>query len=237
MANQTSVVVVGGTSGIGEASARRFAAAGARVTISGRDRARLDAALERLPGVRGMVADGAQRESVERLFGDVGAFDHLVLALSGGKGGGPFRQLMLDHLRSGFEAKLFAQLTTLQAALPHVRASVTFVSAASARSALPGTAGLAAINGAIESMVGPLAAELGPLRINAISPGVVDTPWWDKMPPDVRDSAFEKARRSSPLGRVGEADDVARAVVAIAENPFITGSVLAVDGGIHLARG
>ena len=237
MANQTSVVIVGGTSGIGEATARRFAAAGAEVVIAGRDRARLDAALERLPGVRGIIADGGRRESVEQLFGQVGAFDHLVLALSGGKGAGPFAQLALDDLRSGFEAKLFAQLTALQAALPHVRASVTFVSAASARAALAGTAGLAAINGALESMVGPLAAELGPLRVNAISPGIIDTPWWDKVPKDAKGTAFEKARRSSPLGRIGDADDVARAVMAVAENPFVTGSVLAVDGGLHLARG
>jgi NAD(P)-dependent dehydrogenase (short-subunit alcohol dehydrogenase family) len=231
------VVVVGGTSGIGQAAAELFAGRGYRVTIGGRNRERLEAAADRL-GVAGMVVDGASPMSARAFFDAVGSLDHLVLALSGGAGAGPFRTLPLEDLRSGFEAKFWAQLTTLKAALPHLRdeGSVTFVSAISARAALAGTPGLAAINGAIEALVRPLAVELGPIRVNAVSPGVIDTPWWNVMPPKAKEDFFREAAASLPVRRVGSPSDVASAIVMVAENAFITGTVVEVDGGAHLAR-
>lgn len=88
-------------------------------------------------------------------------------------------------MRGAFDAKFWAQLTSAQVALPHLApdGSITFIGAASARSSIPGTAGLAAVNGAIEAMVKPLAVELAPIRVNAVSPGITDTPWWSGMSP------------------------------------------------------
>jgi NAD(P)-dependent dehydrogenase (short-subunit alcohol dehydrogenase family) len=230
-------VVVGGTSGIGQAAAKLFAERGYRVTIGGRDRERLEAAAEKL-GVSGIQVDGAVQASARGFFEALGPVDHLVLALSGGAGAGLFRTLSLDDLRSGFEAKFWAHLTTLKAALPHLRdgGSVTFVSAISARAALPGTSGLAAINGAIEALVRPLAVELGPIRINAVSPGVIDTPWWNRMPANAKEDFFRGAAESLPVRRVGNPSDVASVIVMLAENSFVTGTVVEVDGGAHLAR-
>ncbi|RYE89334.1 MAG: SDR family oxidoreductase [Myxococcales bacterium] len=225
---------MGGTSGIGEATASLLHRAGLEVTIGGRDPDRLAATLRRLPGVRGEQVDGANPEKARHFFAAIGPFDHLVLSLSGGKGAGLLATLSLDDLRSGFEAKLFAHLTSLQAALPYVRSSVTLVGAVSARAALRGTAGLAAINGAVEALVRPLAAELAPVRVNAVSPGVIDTPWWDAMPKDVRQNHFAQAASTLPVGRVGHPDDVAQAIVMLARNGFVTGSVLEVAGGAHL---
>ncbi len=237
LASAERVVVVGGSSGIGEAVARWFAREGADVMIVGRDAQKLAAARERVGGhVRAEAADARDAAALRRALEAFGAFDHLVLALSGGKGAGPIAQLSLDDLRSGLEAKLLAQLTALQVALPLVRASITLVSAGSARCALPGTAGLAAINGALEAMVRPLASELAPRRVNAVSPGIIDTPWWDAMPAERKAQMFERAKQTLPVGRVGQPDDVARAIVLAAQNPFMTGSVLEVDGGMHLAR-
>jgi NAD(P)-dependent dehydrogenase (short-subunit alcohol dehydrogenase family) len=233
------VAVIGGSSGIGEATAARFAALGADVTIGGRDASKVESAVQRLAAfgrVNGASIDGTAAASARRFFETLGAFDHLVLALSGGKGAGPIATLALDDLRSGFEAKLFAHLTTLQAALPFVRGSITFVSAISANAALAGTAGLAAINGAIAAMVGPLATELAPRRVNAVSPGVIDTPWWDAMPKDAKEGYFEQAANGLPVKRVGHPDDVAAAIVMVATNGFMTGSVIEVAGGAHLAR-
>jgi NAD(P)-dependent dehydrogenase (short-subunit alcohol dehydrogenase family) len=238
MTNQKQrVAIVGGSSGIGEATAARFAALGADVIIGGRDPARVEAAARRISRARGETIDGTDAASAKRFFESVGAFDHLVITLTGAKGAGPIRALALDDLRAGFEAKLFGCLTTLQAALPFVRASITFVSAASARAALPGTAGLAAINGAIEAAVRPLAAELAPLRVNAVSPGMIDTPWWDAMPKEQKDGFFRQASETLPVGRVGRPEDVGDAIVLLATNGFVTGTVLEVDGGAHLARG
>ncbi len=235
--NSERAVVMGGTSGIGEATARHLVEAGCEVVVTGRDRERLAAALGRLPGARGESVDGTSADDVRRFFAGVGPFDHLVLALSGGKGAGPVATLSLDDLRSGFEAKFFAHLTSLQAALPYVRGSITLVGAISAHAALRGTAGLAAINAAVEALVRPLAAELAPVRVNAVSPGVIDTPWWDAMPTDAKDGYFSQAAASLPVRRVGRPDDVAQAIVMLARNGFVTGSVVTVDGGAHLAIG
>jgi NAD(P)-dependent dehydrogenase (short-subunit alcohol dehydrogenase family) len=115
--------------------------------------------------------------------------------------------------------------------------AIVFVTAGSARAALPGTAGLAAINGALEAMVAPLAAELAPRRVNAVSPGVVDTPWWDAQGPGVREATFEAYATALPVGRIGRPDDVAAAIVALATNGYVTGSVLDCAGGGQLATG
>lgn len=115
--------------------------------------------------------------------------------------------------------------------------SATLVTAGSARAALAGTSGLAAINGALEAMVRPLAAELAPLRVNAVSPGLIATPWWDGMPADQREAAFAKAAAWLPARRIGTARDVALAVLLVAANTYVTGTVVECDGGAHLAQG
>lgn len=86
-------------------------------------------------------------------------------------------------------------------------------------------------------MVAPLAAELAPRRVNAVSPGVIDTPWWDAHTPELRQATFEAFAGWAPAGRVGHADDVAEAIVALATNGYITGSVLDCAGGAQLATG
>ena len=233
MTEQERVIVMGGSSGIGEAAARMFIARGMDVVIAGRDRTKLEQALGRIGGGTVQVVDATGPEDVARCFMAVGPFNHLVLSLSGGGGGGPFAQLDLVQLRHGFDAKFSAYVSTLQAALSTLRpdGSVTLVTAGSARSAIPGTAGLAAINGALEAMIRPLAVELAPLRINAVSPGIINTPWWNAMPTDRREAIFAQAVATLPVGRLGTPDDVAEAIVFVATNGFMTGTVIECDGG------
>lgn len=235
MSDKTAVVV-GGTSGIGLATARQLSDRGATVHVSGRNPARLDAVREQYPQLQAHCADGGSRPAMDELFAAVGPVDWVVLALSGGAGAGPFGQLDLDVLRGAFDAKFWAHLTCAQAALPHLTpdGSITFISAGSARAGIPGTAGLAAVNGALEAMVRPLAVELAPIRVNAVSPGIVDTPWWDGMPAEVRDTYFEQARAALPVRRIATADDVAESVVLMATNPNLTGTVIETDGGGRL---
>jgi NAD(P)-dependent dehydrogenase (short-subunit alcohol dehydrogenase family) len=232
-----TVVVAGGTSGIGLEVARTAAARGARVVVAGRDRARAEAACAGVAGdVRARALDAADRAALDAFFREVGAVDHLVLTLSGGEGAGEFATLDLRALRRGFEAKFWPQLETVQAALPALapKASITFVTAVSARIARPGTTGLAAINGALEAMVGGLARELAPRRVNAVSPGVIDTAWWRQAPAAVRDAVFDEQARTLPAGRVGRPEEVAQAVLFMATNGFTTGSIVECDGGLHL---
>jgi NAD(P)-dependent dehydrogenase (short-subunit alcohol dehydrogenase family) len=231
------VIVFGGSSGIGEATAKQLTTAGARVTIVARDVDRLAAARGRIGGgVASASVDATDRTAVAEFFERIAPFEHLVLCHSGGKGGGAFRSLDLDGLRSGVEGKLLAQLTVAQASLGKLKptGSMTFVSAASARVAISGTSGLAAINGAIEATVPTLAKELAPLRVNAVSPGVIDTPWWNRMPSEARDAVFRQMAAELPVRRVGQPEDVARAIVFLIESTFVTGVVIGVDGGAHL---
>ena len=234
--NQTAAVI-GGSSGIGLATVRRLAAAGARVVATGRDAAKLDAAISGLgERVTGAAFDATDRTALDAFFARAGTIDHLVLTLSGGEGAGAFAQLDLQALRRGFEAKPWPQLEAAQAALPFLRAggSITFVTAISARMANPGTSGLAAINGALEAMVGPLARELAPSRVNAVSLGFVDTPWWDGMPAAAKQARFDEQCARLPVRRVGRPDDVAHAVQFLVENGNTTGHVIACDGGLSL---
>lgn len=227
------VVIVGGTSGIGLASARRLASDGACVTTIGRDRSKLDAAVEALGGiVRGEVADAGDRAALDALFGRIAPVDHLVLAASGGAGAGPFATLQPDGLRRGFEAKFWVHWNAAQSILPYLaqNGSITFITAASSRLANPGTSGLAAVNGAIERMVPTLARELAPRRVNAVSPGVIETPWWSDKPA----AMFETESRKAPLQRAGQPDEVADAVAFLIGNAFVTGVILDVDRGLHL---
>jgi NAD(P)-dependent dehydrogenase (short-subunit alcohol dehydrogenase family) len=231
-------LVAGGTSGIGEATAAAFVAAGADVLVTGRDAARLSESTAR-SGASGLVCDATSLADITTLTSQVERLDFLVLSLSGASGGGPFATLDLAALRVAFEGKLWPQLTLLQSLLPRLSddASVVFVSAASARAALPGTTGLAALNGALEAAVGPLATELAPRRVNAVSPGVIDTPWWSAAPTELREQTYTQIASTIPAARVGAPQDVASAILLLATNPYITGTTLPIDGGLTLPRG
>lgn len=233
------VVVFGGSSGIGLATAQVAAGAGAEVFITGRDVSKLNEAARQVGlGVHPEVVDAADVAAVRSFFARLGRFDHLVLAVSGAKGAGPFETLSLDELRGGFEAKFWLHVAAAQSALPTLdqRGSITFISAISARTGNPGTAGLAAINAAIEALVPPLAVELKPRRVNAVSPGLIDTPWWGRVSEEQRQALFDRTAKSTPVGRVGRPEDVARAILFLLEDDFMTGTVLECDGGLRLAR-
>jgi NAD(P)-dependent dehydrogenase (short-subunit alcohol dehydrogenase family) len=187
-----TLVGVGGTSGIGLATAHAAADAGARVIVAGRSPETLERTTAELGGrAHGELVDAADRAAVDALFARIGQFDHLVIAASSGVGAGPLATLSRDDLARGLDGKFWVQWQCAQAALPCIsgRGSITFVTGVSARMGNSGTSGLAAINGALGAMVLPLARELGPVRVNAVSPGVIDTPWWAGSPPHSRSTS------------------------------------------------
>ena len=233
----TRVHVAGGSSGVGLATTNLLIRCGALIVASGRDPSKLESVQKQL-GDRVSIAafDATKPSERARALAEVGRIDHLVIALSGGKGGGPFTELRAEDLRSGFEGKFWPHFALAQESLPYLAGSgsITFVSAISARAANPGTVGLSAINSAIEGLVRPLAVELRPRRVNAVSPGVIDTPWWNWMPEDQKRATFGKFAAATPVGRVGRPEDIAQAIVFLIGNSFMTGCVLECDGGLRL---
>jgi NAD(P)-dependent dehydrogenase (short-subunit alcohol dehydrogenase family) len=235
-----SAVVLGGSSGIGLAAAAELAALGAHTVIAGRDRSRLDTALASLPsGTTAHEVDVTSPSSLQALAAavSVDGIDHLVLAAGASDGIGPVAGLDLAALRRGLDTKVVGFVGAVQALAPTIAksGSITFVSARSASRSAPGAAGLAAINGAVEALVPSLAAELAPIRVNAVSPGVVDTAWWSAFPDDLRRAIFEQYASGTTIGRIGTAADVALAIAAVALNPNISGVVLPCDGGAGVA--
>lgn len=232
-------VIIGGTSGIGLATARRLATDGHTVTIAGRDADRLAKALAEIGTATGHVADATDRAQLDALFVATGPIDHLVVTVAATGGFGPLLDLAVADLRAGLDGKLVASVNAIQAGRPVLAdgGSITLVGAVSAQAAMPGTAGLTAVNGAVETLVPTLALELAPLRVNAVSPGVIDTPWWDGVPAERRDELFRSYEKSSPVGRIGQPEDVAQAVLLLATNGFMTGTVLECAGGTTLATG
>jgi NAD(P)-dependent dehydrogenase (short-subunit alcohol dehydrogenase family) len=231
------VVIIGGSSGIGLATAKQLLQQDFTVTITGRDKDKLAAAAKSLNGdLRSLAFDAMNPAAIKDAVAEIGKFDHLVLAMGSGNGAGPFPALDMADLLTGFQTKLIPQAAVAQAALPFLppTGSITFVSAISARGAMPGTAGLAAVNAGIEAMVPVLAIELQPLRVNAVSPGVVDTPWWNFMPSEQRAAAFQDFASRTPAGRIGKPEDIAQAIAFLIGNGFMSGHVIACDGGVHL---
>jgi NAD(P)-dependent dehydrogenase (short-subunit alcohol dehydrogenase family) len=198
------------------------------------------AILTRLAVPAGAAAfDATDGGAVTGFFETAGPVDHLVLAASpGAVGSGPFAGLTEDALRQAFDGKFFAHVKVLRAARPRLRAdgSLTIVSAASARAAYPGAAGLAAVNGALEAMVPTLAVELGPAaRERRVARRhrhpVVERPAGRPAGRLLRRGAGGQA------GRVGTAEDAAAAIVYLAGAGFVTGTVLECAGGANLTVG
>jgi len=232
------IAIIGGSSGIGLATAGLLLGKGHKVTIAGRNAGRLEAAAKKLRGdVHAIAMDATNQAELTPVFNQIGAFDHLVLALGSGKGVGPFASVPLADVKAGFEEKVFAHFACAQAALPHLRkdGSLTFISAVSAHAAAPGTAGIGAANAAIAALAPILAVELRPLRVNVVSPGVVDTPWWGFFPDAQKASLFADYAAKTPVGRVGQADDIAKAIAFLIFDSFMSGETVICDGGLRWA--
>jgi NAD(P)-dependent dehydrogenase (short-subunit alcohol dehydrogenase family) len=226
------VVIMGGTSGIGLAAAEKLTAAGAEVIVTGRDAEKLAAVKEGVASAE--QVDGTDETAVAQFFERVGAFDHLVLAFSpGALGLGPLAGVSVADIRGAFDGKLFAYLYAIQKA--QVTGSITVVSAATARAAAPGTVAFAAVNGALERIVSPLAAELAPVRVNAVAPGAVDTPWWSFVPEEAREGQFAEMVKDLPVKRIGKPGDLADAIAYLIGASYVTGTILPVDGGFTVA--
>jgi len=233
MTNQR-ILIVGGSSGMGLAAARLLASMGAEVHIAARDPLKLEAAAATIAGkVAAHCVDFSDQASLARLATELARIDHLVLAASTQAAWGPFASISTDALRKALEGKLIGYWATIQAMLPILRrdGSIVLLTGAASRTGMPNTAGLAAVNGAITQMAQTLAKELAPLRVNVVSPGLVDTPAYDGMPVEAKAALFASTAATLAVGRTGTSADIASAIAFLIDNTFTTGALLDVDGG------
>ncbi|MCB9732151.1 MAG: SDR family oxidoreductase [Deltaproteobacteria bacterium] len=233
------VVVVGGTSGIGFGVARAALAAGAsEVVVASRSRERVAAAVARLeaPGrARGIATDATVEGDVAALFAAVGEVDHVVMTCAELRWQ-PIAELAVDDAMATLRSKLLAGLLLAKHGAPRLRAggSLTLTTGVATDRPNAGGALVSLCNGGLEGLARQLAVELAPIRVNALSPGIVDTELWDGIAGD------EKAARLAGIGgrmlarRVGSPDDLARAALFLMESGFVTGETLHVDGGYRL---
>jgi NAD(P)-dependent dehydrogenase (short-subunit alcohol dehydrogenase family) len=227
------VIVFGGSSGIGLATARRALAEGASVTLVGTSQERLGAAAAALgTPVRTRVCDVHDEGAVERVFEDFTSVDHVVNT-AGGVGGAPKLQGPMAVLMEPIQTRLQGSIAIAKHAIPKLRAggSVTFFSGAGQSKPFPASATTLASAGAVEILSRALAVEAAPIRFNTISPGLVDTPLLRSFFPDNAEESIAAWSSKFPVPRAAQADEVADAVSFLMTNVYMTGETLVIDGG------
>lgn len=234
---ESRVLIFGGSSGIGFATAKAFVAAGAMVTIAARDAERLARASAELgPNVETITADVGDEAMVRSAL--AAGYDHVVVSAGAVAIPGALVEVGAEGIELSLMNKALgqAQATLLAAQAVHPGGSVTVVTGVAGRKPLPGMGAVGMANAAIEAMVPVLAAEVGPTRVNAVSPGLTNTGAYAAIPEAERDGLFAGAARRLPAGRIGQPEDLAKAILALAANDFITGTILEVDGGAGLCE-
>lgn len=228
------VVLLGGTSGIGLATAKAAQAAGASVVVvSSRSESVAKAVSALGTSTEGHTVDLKDEAAVRRLFERLGPFDHLVYSAGDPLQMGPLAETGLDAVRKAFDVRVFGAIAAARHAVPHLRAggSVVLTGGVASLRPRPGWTVAASVCGAMEAFTRALAVELAPIRVNLVSPGFVRTPLWDGIPETQREAMYTEVGASLPVGRVGEARDIATTYLYLMTNPYSTGQIVVVDGG------
>lgn len=227
------VVIIGGTSGIGLSLADRLQKQGAKVTVASRSE-KNQAAGRRTLGSEAEIRtlDVTRESEVEAFFNNLPEVDHLVMTAAVATAG-PFLEQPMAAVRELVESKFWGQFFGARYAAPKIPegGSITLFSGIVARKPLPGMSAFASVAGAIESLTRVLALELAPVRVNCITPGVIETPAWSFLPEPDRGEQLAAIGAGLPVARVGKPEEVADAAMMVMANGFMTGTVVDVDGG------
>jgi NAD(P)-dependent dehydrogenase (short-subunit alcohol dehydrogenase family) len=233
------VLIIGGSSGIGYEIARQTSALGAQLTIVGRSQADLVAAAAKLGGtVKTAVLDAHDDPAQEKFFAQLVAVDHLVSMVGDSMTGG-FLTTTPETMRHVLHSKFWSNWLIGRHAAAKLRegGSITFTAGTGGRAQDICASYVA--NRAVDALVHGLASELAPrLRVNAVSPTFMgaETAFWKDMPAQELEKTAAAFSDGVPLKRLATVEEVASAYVYLMSNDFITGQVLAVDGGVMLRR-
>ncbi|WP_030904256.1 SDR family oxidoreductase [Streptomyces sp. NRRL F-5126] len=226
-----TVLVIGRGSGIARAATLAARDAGARLVVAGRDRDSLASAYTGT-GVRAETVDLTDERSIAELAGRLGEIDHIVSTASA-RARGTVDALDQETVRISFDTKVIGPILLAKHFKDRFRAggSFTLFSGSSATRPTPGMLAVAATNGAADVVAKALAVELAPVRVNAVSPGTIDTGAYDALGEEKKAALFADRSARNPARRIGTAQDVAEAVLFAMTSTFLTGVSLAVDGG------
>jgi len=226
-----TVVVVGRGTGIARAVALLAQSEGARVIVAGRDQAKLASAYNG-SDIAAEVVDITDDESIAALADRVGAGDHVVSTASA-RARGKLVDLQRHNLQQSFDTKVIGPTMLAKYFAPQINPGGSFVlfSGVHAFKLNVGYLGVGITNGAVDFLTRWLAVELAPIRVNAISPGVIDTGAWDAMGEDGKRDYFKHIADNNPARRIGTPEDVAAGVLFAMTNTFMTGMTLKIDGG------
>jgi NAD(P)-dependent dehydrogenase (short-subunit alcohol dehydrogenase family) len=231
-----TVIVIGGSSGIGLETARLARTEGADVVITGRDHARLEQAANDVGATSVAAFDATDFEQLVRFFGEQPAPIGHVLVTGPGPYYAPLADFDFDAARRDVEAHLFLPMQVARNAAPKMRAGGTllFMGGTGGRSTGVGLTLISALTAAGPALVRNLALELAPVRVNLIAAGFVDTPLSATLLGDQLDARRDELRRELPVGRVIGPADIALLAVQLMTNTAVTGATFDIDGGQQL---
>lgn len=229
------IAILGGNSGLGLAIAKNLHSEGHRIVIAARDEGRLKAAANEIPGCETRTFDIVEESSVRALFEGLGSIDHLVVTAAEVPGGRILETPAKD-VRSAMNTRFWGAYLATHFGAQYLtpNGSITLFSGLSATKPFVGESLGAASCGAIEGFIRTLAVEIAPIRVNAIAPGVIDTPLLDTYFGAEKENVLNQLATTLPVGRSGRPEDVASAVRFLIMHTFITGNLLQVDGGHRL---
>jgi NAD(P)-dependent dehydrogenase (short-subunit alcohol dehydrogenase family) len=232
--NGKRVVILGGTSGIGFATAMAAQQEGAVVVVASSRRERVNGALASLrSGAEGYAVDLTDEAQVQKFFEQIGAFDHLVYTAGETLHLETLDTVQLDRARSFVNVRFWGAFMAAKYANSHIKpgGSITLTNGTAGLRPRKGWTVAASICGATEALTRALAVELAPIRVNAVCPGLVRTELWGEMTEADRDAMYHNAGGRLPVGRIGEADDLAQTYIYLMRQGYSTGQVIVVDGG------
>lgn len=232
MGNKLKTVIIGGSSGMGLATAKILHSLGHEIIIASRSQDKLEEAKKIIGKADSYVLDVLKEKEVSLFFDSIGPFDHLVTCAASFVMGSLF-ELPLNDAKHFFDSKFWGQYLAAKYGAPYIRkeGSITFFSGIAAEKPFKNFSVGSSINAALEGLTRALALELSPIRVNTISPGTVATPVWNALSEQERLKEFKETAERLPAKKIGQPEDVAQAVVYLIQCPFATGSIVHVDGG------
>jgi len=232
--NGKRIVLIGGTSGFGLATAKAAAAEGADLVVVSSRQSSVDKALSILPdNTQGYAVDVSDEQQVEELFKKIGEFDHLVFSAGETLQIGNPTDVNIEDSRQFFNVRYWGALMAAKHGSPHIRKGGSIILTNGIVGIRPwkGWSVAASIGGAVESLTKGLAIDLAPIRVNAVCAGMVKTDLWNNIPEAEREAMYNEVGSKLLTGRVGEAEDIAEAYIFLMKGNYTTGQVVVVDGG------